>query len=271
MKSKSVRLVFLWGLAFFAVASLASTSFADEQTPAVAPPIAGQYDSIMLAVTYMPDFCAKMGNKKECKSGAPLPLFGLHGLWPNRANDPKHTYRFCTSVLESQLKTNWCATATDLVKNGYLSQSTFANLSAVMPGAASCLYNHEWYAHGTCTSMTPENYYLASIDLMTQFHARSTFQDLVAKAQGSRVTRDQLIAALRADFGNQVESALVMACRIDGATQKAYLREIRFNLDSQNFASFPADKSFKPADETGDCPDGDIEILARTRNRVRLH
>ena len=132
-------------------------------------PVPGDYLNLVLSMSYMPDFCAAVSGKKECQPAHMSRGMVLHGLWPNQSNDPKHTYRFCTKVLESDLKRNWCAAETDLVANRLLSQETVRKLSEVMPGVSSCLHNHEWYAHGTCTQLSPEDYYRDSIELAQRF------------------------------------------------------------------------------------------------------
>lgn len=113
------------------------------------------------------------------------------------------------------------------------------DLFEVEPGVESCLYNHEWYTHGTCSGMDVADFFEISTDLALEFQALPNFQALIADSAGSTVSRAQLIAALALDLGSTAEDAVVIQCRKDHGTEKAYFSEVDLTLDRDWFFLFP--------------------------------
>lgn len=64
----------------------------------------GVFDNYVLAMSYGNDFCVSKPNIPECQDDTEKDAgMVLHGLWPNRHNDPKHEYGCCGKVSASDL------------------------------------------------------------------------------------------------------------------------------------------------------------------------
>ncbi len=103
---------------------------------AVAP---GQFDYYVLSLSWAPQFCAGPGvaaaNQKECASGQKIG-FVVHGLWPEASQGQSP---------ES------CAPAKSVPR---------AVINFILPYMPSqSLIQHEWATHGTCTGLTPSQYF----------------------------------------------------------------------------------------------------------------
>src|SRR5579863_10538195 len=108
----------------------------------------GQYDYYVFSLSWAPEFCAQPGaassNPQECGSRRG---FVVHGLWPelNQGRSPES-----------------CQPARPV------SKSLVNALMSYMPSAG--LIQHEWATHGTCTGLTPDDYFTKVL------RARSTVQ-----------------------------------------------------------------------------------------------
>lgn len=256
--SRSVRFLVI-GLIAAAFARV--SAFAD-YSPFQPATVVGSFDNYVLAISDENDFCAVNPSKKECKAGAPLGL-ALHGLWPDRNNDPSHTYQYCGTVTKAELESDWCASKYDI--RGQLSDPTFVALESVMPGTQSCLYNHEWYAHGTCSGLVSEQYFEDAQELAAKFIALPHFHDLIASQAGKAVSKAQLMAALVADLGAGAENSILFLCRKNNhGAEKAALTEVDLTLDAQSFMKFPARESFgtTASKGAGSCPADGILITS---------
>jgi len=97
----------------------------------------GQYDYYVFSLSWAPEFCAQPGaassNPQEC---GPRKGFVVHGLWPevNQGRSPEA-----------------CQPARPVSKG---------LVNALMPYMPSAgLIQHEWATHGTCTGLTPDDYF----------------------------------------------------------------------------------------------------------------
>ncbi len=103
---------------------------------------AGKFDYYNLALSWSPSYCETGGSERrdpQCLSSRPY-SFVLHGLWP-------------------QYKKGWpqhCPTK----KNPWISKEVINSMMDIMPSKR--LIIHEYKKHGTCSGLTPENYYKAS-------------------------------------------------------------------------------------------------------------
>ncbi len=91
----------------------------------------GVFDYYVLALSWSPEFCHSHPSSPECE----LKHFGfvVHGLWPQYVNGyPEH-----------------CSMQPGL--------SNPASMTDIMPGAS--LVEHEWTMHGTCSGLTPDEYF----------------------------------------------------------------------------------------------------------------
>jgi ribonuclease T2 len=152
---------------------------------------------------------------------------------------------------------DWCASQID-VKNK-LSQEEYEILSEAMPGAKSCLYNHEWYAHGTCSGLSVEEYLMAASALTFQFRKLPAINQLIVDSAGKTLSRSDFLDAIEKDLGPGTRNAVTIECRHKHKT--AYFSEIRFSLDREKYMRFPAQESLKSlAKPGGSCPADGIVV-----------
>ena len=156
------------------------------------------FDYYVFALSWQPAFCETRPDKDECVTQTEARYdatnFALHGLWPNLANDPNHAFGYCgvsKSLTNQDKDGDWC----DLPRFD-LSDEVWTDLTTFMPGATSCLHNHEWYKHGTCAGMSEEAYFALSNHLVELF-SQTAFDDYVADNVGRTVSRNTLARSIR--------------------------------------------------------------------------
>jgi ribonuclease I len=230
---------------------------------ALAAPAPGDFDSYVLAMSDENDFCAANPNKQECLSGAGALGMRLHGLWPDQHNDLQNRYQYCSDVTASQVSANWCASDIDISSS--MDANVLAQLTTVMPGVDSCLENHEWYAHGTCSGMQPNDYFGLATTMGSAFIQLPNFAAFISQGSGQTVSKQQILSALEADFGSQqIDSAVVLLCRRDDQGQD-HFQEVDIDLNLQNLNSFPSATSLGTAKTAGNCPDDGIVLTAASQ------
>jgi len=192
-------------------------------------------DSYLLVLTWQPGFCAEQAHvaSAECKS-APKdkPRLVLHGLWPdwdvngdgkrNAGDDfciPGDDNRNSMLALD---KGNWMRLPPVKV-----SEASSNDLVAAMPGTATGLDRHEWWKHGTCSSLKPDDYFALAIALMRQVE-RGSLARLIVDYAGETVERKKVLEAFELDFGPKSARALALDC------DNSALQEIRIRLKRAN-------------------------------------
>ncbi len=203
-------------------------------------PVVGEFDSLVFALSYQKSFCEFHSDREECKSGTIASGMGLHGLWPNRDDDPQHKYGYC-DISEAQVGKDWCSSQLE-VKNK-LTPTEFGVLSLAMPGAKSCLYNHEWYAHGSCSGLSVEDYLMRASSLTFQFWKLISTNQLISESAGKSLSREDFLQALEKDLGPAIRDSVTIECQRDRKAKKAYFSEIHISLDREKYMSFPARES----------------------------
>lgn len=223
-------------------------------TQSYAKPTPGDFSHYILSMSHMNDFCDYKPEKKECREGAGSAGMVLHGLWPNRDNDPSHNYQYCEkSSRETQ---NWCAPEIDITNK--IDPQVLDGLREVMPGVASCLQNHEWYAHGSCSGLSTQDYFMESQELARKFRTTS-FNAWLKEQGGKQVSLDAIYSALMKDFGTSIRQSIAVQCR--SIKRKSYFTELHIALGKDNLRDFPAEDSFTGLREkSGDCPRDGIFI-----------
>jgi ribonuclease T2 len=221
---------------------------------AAAQNVAGQFDDYTLAMSWEPAFCEGKPAAPECAS-QPSGRFdtdhlALHGLWPNKDGDSAHSYGNC-GVDQAQQDLDraptWCR-----LPEPPLSAATRVELTAVMPGVASCLDHHEWSKHGTCSGMNADDYFSLAAAIVRQVSETSFGRYLTAHA-GKTVEASAVIEAFEKDFGAGSGSKLSLNCT-DVRGSKALL-EVRLHLPNppgpaSELTSMPLD-----AGDRGNCPE----------------
>lgn len=104
--------------------------------------VAGRFDYYDLVLSWSPSYCETGGSKRrdpQCLSSRPY-SFVLHGLWPQYDKGYPQSCR--------------------LKKNAWVSKEVINSMMDIMPSKG--LIIHEYKKHGTCSGLSPENYYKAS-------------------------------------------------------------------------------------------------------------
>jgi ribonuclease T2 len=104
-----------------------------------------------------------------------------------------------------------------------LSEASSNDLAAAMPGTVTGLDRHEWWKHGTCSALPPDEYFAIAIALLRQVE-RGSVAHLVVDHAGATVQRKALLDAFAHDFGPKSARALLLDCKDDA------LQEIRIRL-----------------------------------------
>ncbi len=119
---------------------------------------AGKFDYYSLVLSWSPTYCETGGSKRrdpQCTTDRPY-SFVLHGLWP-------------------QYNKRWpeyCPTK----KKPWISNELINSMLDIMPSKR--LIIHEYKKHGTCSGLTPENYYKASRILFKSIKIPARYQNL---------------------------------------------------------------------------------------------
>jgi ribonuclease T2 len=99
----------------------------------------GNFDFYVLSLSWSPTFCAEQSggdDKEQCGTGRPF-AFVVHGLWPqNERGFPSD----CQSQFGDRIE-----------------RSIADNMLDIMPSRD--LVFHEWRKHGTCSGLSPEDYF----------------------------------------------------------------------------------------------------------------
>ena len=229
-------------------------------TPAavpVRPPsgggVAGRFDSYVLTLQWSAAFCETRPNLPECGDRDPdrfsAKHLTLHGLWPEVAGDSSHSYGYCgvddaTRALDRGA--TWCR----MPALG-LTSRTMTRLTEVMPAVASCLQNHEWYKHGSCSGFTPEEYFTRASDLVVAIAGTNFGRFLEANA-GRSVTAAALLAAFERDHGAGSGTKVKLTCvKARGAS---LLSDVRLKLSHPLRPASELGRMLLDGGERGNCP-----------------
>ena len=117
---------------------LAATLVAGSAATASATEAPGNFDFYVLALSWSPGFCATGGAEKapdQCASGSSLG-FVVHGLWP------QNTHGFPSDCSPAERSP---------------SRQALETTGGVYPDQG--LARYEWRKHGTCTGLSPTDYF----------------------------------------------------------------------------------------------------------------
>ena len=110
-------------------------------SPAPAQTAPGAFDFYLLALSWSPGFCAAGGDSRapaQCAAGSGLG-FVVHGLWPQFARGFPSD---CAGAARSP------------------SRQAVSSADGLYPDEG--LARHEWRVHGTCSGLSPTDYYAAA-------------------------------------------------------------------------------------------------------------
>lgn len=158
----------------------------------------GKYDYYVMALSWSPTYCQTHPDEEE-QCGRKGYGFVLHGLWPQYENGggPQR----CVS--------------SDKPGRG--------TISATLPFMPSKrLINHEWFAHGACTGLDPQQYFQTAD---RAFAALRVPDELKAPPQDLQMRADDLRSALKRANPGLADSMMSLHC------SQGDLVEVRVCLD----------------------------------------
>lgn len=216
----------------------------------------------VLAINWQPAFCESSPRKRECKSQNKdrydAKNFSLHGLWPQPG-----TNVYC-DVPDGEVNKDktgqWRQLRVEQI-NDYV----WRDLQQIMPGTQSSLHKHEWVKHGTCYSVSIDDYYSHSVWLVQRINA-SKLQDLFESRIGMQVTAREIKAAFSASFGPAAGERLRISCRKDTDSNRNLISEITIGLTGK----INGEKSFSDlvnaaSAVTSGCPRGIVDPVGLQR------
>ena len=170
-------------------------------------------DSSLLALTWGPSLCSVDSSVRGCRTGNVSrkgQTFLLHGLWPQPES------------------AQYCGVSKDRSSAPELPADIRARLGAVMSDA-SVLAPHEWLAHGSCSGVSPAEYFSVAVTLAAQ--ATAVLDPAVRAQQGHRLSVNALRELFDGRFGPGAGSRLSLTCRrAEGRGDVVY--EVRLSLPS---------------------------------------
>ncbi|MBV8097142.1 MAG: ribonuclease T2 [Acetobacteraceae bacterium] len=174
-------------------------------TPAYAPSnqgrdnSVGKFDFYVLSLSWSPTFCQAPGNgaEKEGECGGEPRSFVVHGLWPESDR------RFNESCV---------------VPAPRLPRSIVDSMLDLMPSPR--LIYHEWDTHGTCSGLSPAEYFNTVRKARAEINIPAEYADLHNE---SKVDPNDIRAAFIRANPDLEESSIAVEC--DGR-----LREVRICL-----------------------------------------
>jgi ribonuclease T2 len=198
---------------------------ADSLMPKPARPASPESD-YLLALSWQPSFCETKPQKPECKTQTEARFDGtnfvLHGLW---SQTDESEYCRVAPHIQNLDRSHW----SDLPPIE-LSEKIKKELAIKMPGFRSGLHLHEWYKHGTCFNLTPEDYFQKAIALLDQIN-QSAVQQLFASNIGQNLSARQIRQAFDQAFGPGAGDRVQVQCDRDiDQTHKTMVMELQVHL-----------------------------------------
>jgi ribonuclease I len=113
----------------------------------------GDFDYFELALSSAPKYCQEnvdARSTRECTENNPPYGLVLHGLWPT--NEDGTFPQACGPLIRND-------------KLLSMLDRNFPRWRAVAPGFEDCLAAHEWFCHGSCSGLSPEEYFGLALSL----------------------------------------------------------------------------------------------------------
>lgn len=182
---------------------------------------AGTFDYYLLSLSWAPNYCAEhpSDHSQECSGHV---TFVLHGLWPQSLSG---------------------APPMDCGGSASLASATVDHMLQFMPSRG--LIQHEWSKHGTCSGLSPDDYFETVERAFTSVQIPGSYRDL------SRETNVK-VSDLEQAFANQ-NHAPVQAFRISCHSQELVGVEICLDKNLQYRACTSSAR---------ECPSGSVIVQA---------
>jgi ribonuclease T2 len=178
--------------------------------------------STWFVVTWGPSLCRVEPSNLGCTSGHVGdmgPTMVLHGLWPQPS-----TNQYCGVPKEvAERARNIHGSDMPPVE---LSRDVRNDLQPIMSDVA-VMAPHEWYTHGTCSGVTPDEYFGDAATLTDQ--AREVLDPVFKEAQGKPLTLSTVRDKVEAEFGEGAGERVGLSCRnVSGEGSTIY--EVQMSL-----------------------------------------
>jgi len=171
--------------------------------------------SSLLVVTWGPSLCTVKPSNAGCRSGHVGrlgPSFVLHGLWPQPS-----TEQYCEVPKGTPDRDR---------KPVQLPPDLQASLKAMMSDSA-VMTTHEWYAHGTCSGVTPPEYFGVAAALADQ--AGRVLDPMFKQSAGQQISAREVRKVVDAQLGAGAGKRVGLNCR-DASGAGSIVYEVRFSL-----------------------------------------
>lgn len=168
----------------------------------------------LLVMTWGPSLCRLEPANRGCRSGHVGRLgqtFVLHGLWPQPSTE------------------QYCGVPSRVSDNARSPVELPDDIKAVLQKSMSDsgrLATHEWYAHGTCSGVTPPEYFDIASTLADQ--AAGVINPVFGSSAGRQVSSRALREAFDTRFGKGSGRRVMLSCRPDSGGDIVY--EVRLSL-----------------------------------------
>lgn len=202
------------GLAVVVAAAVAFSLLVLDRKPRPAE-VASASSSSLLVVTWGPSLCQVEPSNSGCRSGHVRSLgrtFVLHGLWPQPS-----TEQYCDVPKRTPDRSR---------KPVSLPPDLQTSLKAIMSDSA-LMTTHEWYAHGTCSGVTPPEYFGIAAALADQ--AGRVLGPIFDQAGGQSVSALTVRETFDARFGADAGKRVGLSCR-EASGAGSIMYEVRLSL-----------------------------------------
>lgn len=167
---------------------------------AQAEPRAGEFDYYLLALSWSPTYCASPAGRddaRQCGAG-PAYDFVVHGLWPQYRNGWP---QYCDS-------------------DARLGEQVVDAMLDIMPSRS--LVRHQWNKHGTCSGLSPEDYFTLTRRLQEEIRIPARYVD---PDRPIDVSVEQFVSDFLATNRNLSRDMISVQC--GNRRGRASLRELR--------------------------------------------
>lgn len=171
----------------------------------------GMADAYVLALSSQPGFCETYGyeaGKPECikltKAAYQADHLILHGLWPNQ-DACGYNYGYCG--------VNPRKSHCDYLPLDF-SEDVAQNLKTLMPSYhyGSCLERHEWNKHGSCQTLSADDYFSLAMRLTTEVN-ETEFGKYLTLHRGDTVKLVTLRELITRSFGENNAGKITLSCK----------------------------------------------------------
>jgi ribonuclease T2 len=193
-------------LAVIAVAAVTFSVRVLDHEPSAAQFESSGERSSWLVLTWGPSLCRAEPTNAGCQSGhveAQGSTWLLHGLWPQPVDN-----QYCG------VPRGIAERARDMKGSDMPSVDVGGDVRTTlqsMMSDESSLVPHEWYAHGTCSGVSPDEFFSDAAALTAQ--ARTVLDPMFTEAQGGRIQLSAVQDRFDQEYGASAGDRVRLSCR----------------------------------------------------------